>query len=246
MSVIDLKSSVVGRESRVDKEEGRDERDDRNYAELISGIKGTEGVRMHNKDDNYTVRKDEDHRRKMSIPSEESEKRELSTRLQEMINNNSELGSRLLSLLLVNSENAKSIIEAVNKGDFSDFDRLEVRQDGKDGADITEEGKKGSALEEKVSEAKEDLEDVRKREEEKRRRNTEASARFRVRKKEKEKERLKQFELLIEDIGGMYDKIDGLVEENNYWKRRLEELNELRSRQLLDSIKRRSGIRKER
>lgn len=40
----------------------------------------------------------------------------------------------------------------------------------------------------------------------------------------------------------MYDTIDTLISENNYWKEKLQELNEIKSRELLDKIKKRSGL----
>ena len=43
-------------------------------------------------------------------------------------------------------------------------------------------------------------------------------------------------------IRDRYDTIDTLIEENNYWKAKLEELNEIKSKELLANIKKRSGL----
>lgn len=76
---------------------------------------------------------------------------------------------------------------------------------------------------------------------EKRKKNTEASARFRIRKKQKEQERLNKLKELNIKITGLYKRIDVLLEENQHWKQKLEELNERKSREMLDRIRKRNA-----
>ncbi|QEU61731.1 Met28 [Kluyveromyces lactis] len=223
---------------------------------------------------NYTVSKADGKTRKVSVsvPNDQQQDTanavaqfgkpgsDLSTQLHELINNNSELGSRLLSLLLVSSGNATDIINAVNNGDLSKLNGLTktsqpspslatsttgnekkittttttttTTSDKQDsvGTDITKD------------DTAEDENDLIWKQLEKRRKNTEASARFRIRKKQREKEKFQQLRQLTKDINDMYDTIDTLITENSYWKKKLEELNEIKSKELLDNIKRRNGL----
>lgn len=227
---------------------------------------------------NYTVSKTGDSQRKVSVsvPSDETEgsssssssrQADLSLQVRELINNNSELGSRLLSLLLVSSDNAKDIIEAVNRGDISKLRDLTEEttttttttksETGTEPTDKVEpqpiksetqptKGPETAPQESAPSSARsvspDNVDDPLWKQLEKRRKNTEASARFRIRKKQREKEKLEQLKQLTKDINAMYDTIDTLISENNYWKEKLQELNEIKSRELLDEIKKRSGL----
>lgn len=232
---------------------------------------------------NYTVSKTGDSQRKVSVsvPSDETEgsssssssrQADLSLQVRELINNNSELGSRLLSLLLVSSDNAKDIIEAVNRGDISKLRDLTEEttatttksETGTEPSDKVEPqpvkskpqpiksepqpttGPETTPQESAPSSARsvspDNVDDPLWKQLEKRRKNTEASARFRIRKKQREKEKLEQLKQLTKDINAMYDTIDTLISENNYWKEKLQELNEIKSRELLDKIKKRSGL----
>ena len=230
---------------------------------------------------NYTVSKTGDSQRKVSVsvPSDETEgssssssssssrQADLSLQVRELINNNSELGSRLLSLLLVSSDNAKDIIEAVNRGDISKLRDLTEEttatttttksETGTEPSDKVEpqpikskpqptKGPETTPQESAPSSARsvspDNVDDPLWKQLEKRRKNTEASARFRIRKKQREKEKLEQLKQLTKDINAMYDTIDTLISENNYWKEKLQELNEIKSRELLDKIKKRSGL----
>lgn len=139
--------------------------------------------------------------------------------LQSLISKNSELGSRLLSMLLVSSSNGKEIIEAINKGQLSLIQSLDMNLDVK----VAKEGK--GILDEMI----------------KKRKSTEASARFRVRKKQREQEKLNELRELNSKIGDLNRRVDVLLEENRYWKAQLERLNDKRSRELLESIKKRNS-----
>ena len=75
----------------------------------------------------------------------------------------------------------------------------------------------------------------------KKRKSTEASARFRVRKKQREQEKLNELRELNSKIGDLNRRVDVLLEENRYWKAQLERLNDKRSRELLESIKKRNS-----
>lgn len=192
---------------------------------------------------------------------------DLSQQLQSLISNNSELGSRLLSLLLVSSGNAHEIIKAVNKGDLSGLRNLELTNTvspsptsstattaatGVATATTTATSTSTTAFQipnpEDLSSSRtlsptyteEQLSEFRKIELEKRRKNSEASARFRIRKKQREREKLVKLKQLNTQISELYSKIDRLLDENCFWKQKLDELNEKKSRELLDSIKRRS------
>ncbi|CDO92551.1 unnamed protein product [Kluyveromyces dobzhanskii CBS 2104] len=230
--------------------------------------------------ENYTVSKAAGKTRKVSVPASipddhldqtdaapdlENLGLDLSAQLHELINNNSGLGSRLLSLLLVSSGNAKDIISAVNKGDLSKLQGLTERQQvpfksanpsatsagnkNKNNNnsisvsnDTTAPEKLAPSSKDEIADSTENENDLIWRQLEKRRKNTEASARFRIRKKQREKEKFQQLQQLTTDINDMYDRIDSLIDENSFWKKKLEELNDIKSKELLDNIKRRSGL----
>ncbi|KAI8383793.1 uncharacterized protein CGFF_00103 [Nakaseomyces glabratus] len=204
----------------------------------------------------------------------------VSERIRSMIMENSELGSRLVSLLLVNSGNAAEIIESINKGGASNVrskskhKRNEVkpvvagaqsdrdytyknttedaRVSGDDDEDavvttssqwdnraITTTGGHSSANSE---DEVEDNESLLLKALEKRRKNSEASARFRIRKKQRRMENLEKLAQLNSHIDDLNKKIDGLLQENRHWKSKLEEINEQKSKQLLEQIKKKNGI----
>lgn len=223
---------------------------------------------------NYTVSKADGKTRKVSVsvPNDRQQDTantvaqfgkpgsDLSTQLHELINNNSELGSRLLSLLLVSSGNATDIINAVNNGDLSKLNGLtKISQPPPSLATSTTGNEKktttttttNTTISDKQDSVGTDItkDDIAEEDNdliwkqlEKRRKNTEASARFRIRKKQREKEKFQQLRQLTKDINDMYDTIDSLISENSYWKKKLEELNEIKSKELLDNIKRRNGL----
>lgn len=223
---------------------------------------------------NYTVSKADGKTRKVSVsvPNDRQQDTanavaqfgkpgsDLSTQLHELINNNSELGSRLLSLLLVSSGNATAIINAVNNGDLSKLNGLtKISQPPPSLATSTTGNEKktttttttNTTISDKQDSVGTDItkDDIAEEDNdliwkqlEKRRKNTEASARFRIRKKQREKEKFQQLRQLTKDINDMYDTIDSLISENSYWKKKLEELNEIKSKELLDNIKRRNGL----
>ncbi|QLL34019.1 hypothetical protein HG536_0F03440 [Torulaspora globosa] len=141
----------------------------------------------------------------------------LSQELQSQISKNSELGTRLLSLLLVSSSNGKEIIGAINRGDISRIKNLNFN------AKVTK------------SDIKEDEIDVIKR-----KKSTEASARFRIRKKQREQERQSELKELNIRIQNLNKRVDVLLDENRYWKRQLEKVNDRKSEELLESIRRRN------
>ncbi|CEP60368.1 Met28p LALA0_S01e09120g [Lachancea lanzarotensis] len=161
---------------------------------------------------------------------------DLSRQLHDLISSNSELGSRLLSLLLVSSGNAKDIICAVNKGDLEGLKKLDLQA-----ASQLPTGSGGTsdirATQRRYTE--QELNEFKKVELEKRRKNTEASARFRVRKKQQQREKAERLKQLNSQISELYSTIDNLLDENRFWKIKLEEVNERKSREMLDSIKRR-------
>ena len=148
---------------------------------------------------------------------------DLSRQLHNLISSNSELGSRLLSLLLVSSGNAKEIISAVNKGDLDGLKKLNLKKTQLQRPNYSDK----------------ELQEFQKIELEKRRKNTEASARFRIRKKQRELEKAAKLRQLNSQISELYGTIDKLLDENKFWKEKLEEVNERKSRELLDSIKKR-------
>ncbi|SCW03490.1 LAFE_0G11628g1_1 [Lachancea fermentati] len=185
-------------------------------------------------DANYTTENFNNKTRQLfisaGIQDDPSDQRDLSQQLQDLISSNSELGSRLLSLLLVSSGNAKEIISAVNQGDLGKLKKLDLKKNGKK----PEDSKKD------VSQyTEEQLNEFKRIELEKRRKNTEASARFRIRKKQREQEKLAKLKQLNSQISELYVTIDKLLDENKFWKLKLEEVNERKSRELLDSIKKR-------
>ncbi|SCV06001.1 LANO_0H19922g1_1 [Lachancea nothofagi CBS 11611] len=156
---------------------------------------------------------------------------DLSRQLHNLISSNSELGSRLLSLLLVSSGNAKEIICAVNKGDLDGLKKLDL--------------KKSQLESQSPAYTEKELHEFKKVELEKRRKNTEASARFRVRKKQRQYEKAEKLKQLNAQISELYGTIDRLLDENKFWKDKLEDVNERKSREMLDGIKRRRLKEKE-
>lgn len=149
--------------------------------------------------------------------------------LREMISGNSELGTKLLSLLLMNNGSAQEIATAVQVRDSSlqaaGVSRSRVPRDALDGPAVLP-----AAL------PQED-EDLLRQQLEKRRKNTEASARFRLRRKQREREKILKLEQLHDQVNKLYVRINDLTKENDYWKNQLKEVNERKSRRLLDSIK---------
>lgn len=170
--------------------------------------------------------------------------------LQELISKNSELGSRLLSLLLVSSGNGKEIIDAINNGDLSKIQSLNIgfNLNSYDSSSqeepstlraltqIAESNPHNRIITDSENLGENDLAQLSKR-----KRNTEASARFRVRKKQREQEKLSKLSELNVKVNDLYRKIDILLEENRHWKIKLEELNERKSRELLENIKKRNA-----
>ncbi|AAS50375.1 AAR010Wp [Eremothecium gossypii ATCC 10895] len=187
-----------------------------------------------------------------------SDERQLSMQLQDLIANNSDLGTRLLSLLLVSSGNAVEIISRINSKDrdLSSLDTLRLlkpssqspRLSGKEFPSSDADGDRMAnrttctsiGTNSTTAAKNKDEEELLKLQLEKRRRNTEASARFRIRKKLREQEKLGKLKQLNGEISSMYKRIDELMEENRYWKRRLDELNERKSKERLDTIRRRN------
>lgn len=166
--------------------------------------------------------------------------------LQNLISNNSELGSRLLSLLLVSSGNGKEIIDAINNGDIKKIQNLDIdlnlkvpatRNDETKAVEINDTAEKAEQ-EQDIVDAIAPSSDSQL---DKRRRNTEASARFRIRKKLREQEKLNKIKVLNQKINGLYKNIDRLLEENRHWKSKLEELNEKKSKELLEKIRKRNA-----
>lgn len=139
----------------------------------------------------------------------------LSQELQNQISKNSELGTRLLSLLLVSSSNGKEIIGAINRGDISRIRGLNFN------AKVGKNDIKESEI------------DIIKR-----KKSTEASARFRIRKKQREQERQSELRELNIRIQNLNKRVNVLLDENRYWKRQLEKVNDRKSEELLESIRR--------
>ncbi|SCU94697.1 LAME_0F08702g1_1 [Lachancea meyersii CBS 8951] len=163
---------------------------------------------------------------------------DLSRQLHDLISSNSELGSRLLSLLLVSSGNAKDIICAVNKGDLEGLKKLDLQKSQASGRPLATAGASSPSdgrTQRRYTE--EELSEFRKVELEKRRKNTEASARFRVRKKQQQREKAERLKQLNSQISELYSTIENLLDENRFWKGKLEEVNERKSREMLDKIK---------
>ncbi|GCE99476.1 hypothetical protein ZYGM_003176 [Zygosaccharomyces mellis] len=198
--------------------------------------------------------------------SENTDAVNVSQYLQDLISSNSELGSRLLSLLLVSSGNGKEIMDAINKGDLGSIRNLDLAIDLKAPDGSENKATKGNFAKEQLAllssggglyqeslsqDAQPQLQDenadgsvgdtISNPTGEKRKKNTEASARFRIRKKQKEQERLSKLKELNIKITGLYKRIDVLLEENRHWKQKLEELNERKSREMLDRIRKRNA-----
>lgn len=127
-----------------------------------------------------------------------------------------ELGSQLLSLLLISSENSTDIINAINNKATDVPRSMPLRSVGEE---LNEE------LLAKL---------------EKRRKNAEASARFRVRRKQRNLEKLARMEQLKQTVNNLNCRIDDLLVENSFWKDKLETVNQLRSEKLLDKIKKKN------
>lgn len=188
---------------------------------------------------------------------------DISQRLQDLISNNSELGSRVLSLLLVSSGNAKEIIDTINKqattskNDLKSITKIPTatitttssnNRSNSSSSSISSSASNSNTYENininkkrSLSSSEDDeindYDDEELSKMEKRRKNTEASARFRKRRKEREQAKLNQLENLNVQIKSFYDKIDLLIDENKYWKQKLKEVNERKSNELLNNIK---------
>lgn len=207
------------------------------------------------------------------VMPENSETVSVSQYLQDLISSNSELGSRLLSLLLVSSGNGKEIMDAINRGDLTSIRNLDLAVDFKVPAgsqvaasQLAEQAKQASEQiagqsaehvksqvdsQEYVAESPgEELASIRPNQQaedgsysqiDKRKRNTEASARFRVRKRQREHEKMNKLKELNIKVTQLYKRIDVLLEENQHWKQKLEELNERKSKEMLERIKRRNA-----
>lgn len=160
----------------------------------------------------------------------------LSEHLQSLISNDSELGSRLLSLLLVSSGNAEELIGMINSGqDVSQFKKLREPKRGKATATATAAAAAAAAQEEEAP-----VNELDKIKQERRRKNTEASQRFRVRKKQRNFENLNKLHGLNVQINKLRDRIAQLNKENEFWKAKLNDINEIKSQKLLNDIKRRN------
>ncbi|CAI4065636.1 hypothetical protein SUVZ_09G1740 [Saccharomyces uvarum] len=159
----------------------------------------------------------------------------LSEHLQSLISNDSELGSRLLSLLLVSSGNAEELIGMINSGqDVSQFKKLREPKRGKTATAVAVVAAAAAAQEEAP------VNELDKIKQERRRKNTEASQRFRVRKKQKNFENLNKLHGLNVQINKLRDRIAQLNKENEFWKAKLNDINEIKSLKLLNDIKRRN------
>ncbi|AMD21921.1 HFR066Wp [Eremothecium sinecaudum] len=190
------------------------------YSGLVEGME--DDLKVTGRDSDYSIVKDDAMK---WAGTELMEDGVLSRQVTSLVANNSDLGSRILSLLLVCTGNSKEIIKHINEKHSH--------------APAISHGK-GRLDEEAHGGTKDDEEEFRRLQEERRRRNTEASARFRIRKKLREQERLSKLKQLHTEISGMYRRIDELTEENQYWKQRLEKLNEKKSAEMLDNIKKRN------
>ncbi|GAV55533.1 hypothetical protein ZYGR_0AV01650 [Zygosaccharomyces rouxii] len=191
--------------------------------------------------------------------SEDTDAVNISQYLQDLISSNSELGSRLLSLLLVSSGNGKEIMDAINKGDLGSIRNLDLAVDlkmpnGSENKDtksnyarqqlalLSNGGRPQQHQQPQQENIASSLSDaVSNPTGDRRKKNTEASARFRIRKKQKEQEKLNRLKELNIKITGLYKRIDVLLEENQHWKEKLEELNERKSREMLDRIRKRNA-----
>ncbi|KAH3898847.1 Met28p SCDLUD_005186 [Saccharomycodes ludwigii] len=74
----------------------------------------------------------------------------------------------------------------------------------------------------------------------KRKKCVEASAKFRIRKKIKHKENLQKLTELSKQVNTLQSKILELVEDNKFWKEKLTYYNQLKSKELLESLKKQS------
>ncbi|CCD26298.1 Met28p NDAI_0H01240 [Naumovozyma dairenensis CBS 421] len=190
--------------------------------------------------------------------------------LHSLISNNSELASRLLSLLLVNSNNSTEIINAINsnntntKANTNKTTTMKINKDiveknlpnpvpiSKKLTDekkkISDNDKKNESNSDLIKEKENSIEPLQQQRElqsqtqlEKKRKNTEASTRFRIRKKQKEKDNINKLNELNIKISKLYCKIDKLLSENKSWKEKLQKINEQKSNDLLNSIKKESS-----
>lgn len=177
---------------------------------------------------------------------------DVSSVLQNLISKDSELGSRLLSLLLVNSGNGQDIINAINSSTSStstllnksiDFEKIDIIKE------LNTNNKPIVKVRNIKKEVKQDIDYNNNEDDEededalqilKRKKNTEASARFRKRRREREIEKLNKLKLLKLQINQFNDKINLLIDENHYWKLKLKSINERKSNELLKTIKRRN------
>lgn len=171
---------------------------------------------------------------------------DVSTVLQSLISNNSELSSRLLSLLLVNSGSGEEIIRAINSGSaVTELDAALLRSLDVGGASaaavVQAATAAASGAKEQQSDSTTDPVAEELRREEKRRRNTEASARFRKRRREREQEKTLRLRTLQQQIAKLNDRVGALVDENAYWKRELKRINESKSEKMLKDIRQRAS-----
>ncbi|GMM55816.1 hypothetical protein DAKH74_024320 [Maudiozyma humilis] len=170
---------------------------------------------------------------------------DVSTVLQSLISNNSELSSRLLSLLLVNSGSGEEIIRAINSGSaVTELDAALLRSldvGGASAAAVVQAATAAASAKQPQNDSQSDPVAEELRREEKRRRNTEASARFRKRRREREQEKTLRLRTLQQQIAKLNDRIGALVDENAYWKRELKRINESKSEKLLKDIRQRAS-----
>ncbi|CCE64713.1 hypothetical protein TPHA_0I02090 [Tetrapisispora phaffii CBS 4417] len=161
---------------------------------------------------------------------------DISERLKDLIKNNSELGSQLLSLLIVSSENSKEIIDAINNNSVqtkANLDEYSIPRS----LTVSE---RDLEVDSEVVKSDDPVEYEKCQEElllEKRRKNIEASARFRQRKKLREQETKKKRDMLNRRVAELYSKIEDLTIENKYWREKIEKINEQKSNELLNEIK---------
>ena len=170
---------------------------------------------------------------------------DVSTVLQSLISNNSELSSRLLSLLLVNSGSGEEIIRAINSGSaVTELDAALLRSldvGGASAAAVVQAATAAASAKQPQSDSQSDPVAEELRREEKRRRNTEASARFRKRRREREQEKTLRLRTLQQQIAQLNDRVGALVDENAYWKRELKRINESKSEKMLKDIRQRAS-----
>lgn len=172
---------------------------------------------------------------------------DVSTVLQSLISNNSELGSRLLSLLLVNSGSGEEIIRAINSGSaVTELDAALLKSlDVSAGASAVVKAVATSSVVNTTTNTSTSSEEEQFSEQErreiKRKKNTEASARFRKRRREREQEKTLRLRKLQQQIAKLNDRVGALVDENAYWKRELKRINESKSEKLLLDIRQRAS-----